>query len=102
MTRYLTTASVVACPHGGTVTGVPSQSEQLQDGYPILSSADVFVVAGCPAVDADGTPAPCLQVQWSTTCDLVVAWGHALDESSTGIALDASTAPRGTVTVLRA
>lgn len=102
MGRYLSTGSVVTCPHGGSVIGVASQSEATQDGYPLLASTDTFVVQGCPFANADGEPEPCLQVVWSNSAALQVGinGGHALDEGSVGTALDAGGAPRGTVLVV--
>jgi hypothetical protein len=102
MSRYLTTASTVLCPHSGSVVGVASQSEATQDGYPLLASTDTFVVQGCPFTNPDGEPEPCLQVVWSSSAALQVgiSGGHALDEGSVGTALDADGVPRGTVVVL--
>jgi hypothetical protein len=100
VSQHLTTASVLVCPHGGSVVGVASQQDQLEDGYPLLSSADVFVVAGCPLTDADGRPSPCLQVEWSTTAELAVGWGHALDATSVGTCLDSTAAPQGLAVVV--
>lgn len=100
MSTYLTSASVLQCPHGASVTGNPSQSEQVRDGHPLLSDADTFLVHGCPFVDSAGTPNPCLHVTWTTAADLAVGWGHALDETSTGIALDAAGTPLGPVVIV--
>jgi hypothetical protein len=104
MGRYLTTASTVLCPHGAPVVGVASQSEETQDGYPLLSTTDTFIVTGCPFVDGDGQPSPCLQVTWTTSSSLPVglSGGHAIEDSSVGIALDGDAAPQGSVTVVSA
>ena len=103
MGRYLTTASEAQCPHGGQVVGVVSQTDTTEDGAPLLASTDLFAVEGCPFVDATDQPSPCMQVVWSNTAALQVGMsgGHALDETSVGMALDAENVPQGQVVVTR-
>ncbi len=101
MGQFLTTASTVLCPHGAPVVGVASQSDETEDGYPLLSTTDTFVVTGCPFVDPEGQPSPCLQVTWtsSSTIPVGLSGGHALDATSVGIALDGDGAPQGPVVI---
>jgi len=62
---FLTTASTLQCPHGGTVTVISTNTQvQTADGY-ILRSSDVFTIAGCPF--ATPTPQPCVSVEWVLT-----------------------------------
>jgi hypothetical protein len=93
---FLTTASTLQCPHGGTVS-VISTNEQVQtaDGY-ILRSTDVFTIAGCPFTTA--TPQPCVTVEWVLTAlQSQVLSEFNLTEDSVGLCMSA--VPQGTVMV---
>ena len=48
MAGLLTTASTLMCPHGGTVTGVPSSARRSPlGGSPLVLATDTFTIAGC-------------------------------------------------------
>jgi hypothetical protein len=94
---FLTTASMLQCPHGGTVS-VTSTNAQVQtaDGF-ILRSSDVFTIAGCPFATPAG-PQPCVSVQWVLTAmQSQVLADFNLTEDSVGLCIGAG--PQGTVTV---
>jgi hypothetical protein len=100
MSALLTTASVMTCPHGGTVTATSSNTRVNAGGSPILRSTDTFVIAGCPFVLVS-LPHPCVTVQWLTQ-DLrsQVLSDSTLSESSVGLCLAADQAPQGSVLVM--
>ena len=98
MPALLTTASTMMCPHGGTVTGIPGQS-QTTAGAPVLRGSDTFMVAGC-AFNIAGVPNPCVSVQWMETATRVKAGGDfVLNEASVGMCLAATQAPQGTALI---
>jgi hypothetical protein len=96
----LTAASVMMCPHGGTVTASSSNTRVNAGGSPALRSTDTFVIAGCPFV-VGPSPHPCVSVQWMTQ-DLRsrVLSNPTLSEASVGLCLAADQAPQGTVLVV--
>src|ERR1039457_1007509 len=99
MPALLTAASTMMCPHGGTVTALPSQTSA-SAGDSILLGSDTFTVAGCTFNIAD-VPNPCLTVQWLVTATRVQAGGvFVLNESSVGLCLAATMAPQGTVLIV--
>jgi hypothetical protein len=63
MPAVLTSSSVIACLHQGTVKAVPSQSKLLVDGKPALVKADLAAaaVAGCTNLPTPAAPSlkPC-------------------------------------------
>jgi len=98
MPALLNTSSTMMCPHGGTVTAVPGQS-QVQAGAPVLRVSDTCTIAGC-AFNISGAPSPCVSVQWVQGAARVTAVGDAvLNESSVGLCLAATQAPQGSVII---
>ncbi|MGW7528517.1 hypothetical protein [Streptomyces sp. NPDC054783] len=64
MPSVLTTASVLQCIHGGTLT-VPAGSTALMvDGQPVLVQGDLAgaAIAGCANTNASAGQTPCLKV----------------------------------------
>lgn len=99
MAALLTSASIMMCPHGGTVTAIPGQSSVTAES-PVLRGSDTCIIAGCP-FNIAGVPNPCVTVQWISTSTRVQAGGDfVLDESSVGLCLAATQAPQGTVLIL--
>jgi hypothetical protein len=97
----LTAASTLMCPHGGQVTIIPSNSRAVAGGAPIATTADTFVIAGCPFTLPGPTPSPCIQVQWIVPGLRVKAGGgQAVDAGSVGLCIAATGAPQGPVSVL--
>ncbi|HEY2858172.1 MAG TPA: hypothetical protein VGJ21_07130 [Terracidiphilus sp.] len=97
MPALLTTASTMMCPHGGTVTAVPGQS-QATAGAPILRMSDTCTIAGCAFV-IGVVPSPCVTVQWVQAATRVQAGDFALNEASVGLCLAATQAPQGSVLI---
>jgi hypothetical protein len=96
----LTAASTLMCPHGGQVTITPASTRATAGGAPIATSADTFIIAGCPFTLPGPTPSPCIQVQWIVPSLRVKAsGGPALDAGSVGLCLAATGAPQGPVSV---
>jgi hypothetical protein len=99
MSGMLTTATVMMCPHGGTVQAIPSSTAVQFGGAPTVTAADTFMIAGC-AFNIVGVPSPCLTVQWvSTSLQNQVNSNPALTEASVGLCLAATQAPQGPVTI---
>ena len=100
MAGYLTTASQLMCPHGGTVTAVSSNTRAKAGGSPILRSSDTFTIAGCP-INVAGAPHPCVTAQWVQPAVRSKAAGdRALTEQSVGLCQAADQAVQGTVLVV--
>jgi hypothetical protein len=99
MGGLLNTASMLMCPHGGTVNAITSNTRVNAGGSPLVRSSDTFVIAGC-AFSTPAGPHPCVQVQWMAT-DLrsQVLSDSTLSEASVGMCLAADQAPQGTVIV---
>ena len=98
MSGLLTTASVLMCPHGGTVTASPSDSNTTADA-PVLTGSDTCTIAGC-TFNISGSPHPCVSVQWMVTTTRVKRSGTlALNASSVGLCLAADQTPQGSVLI---
>ena len=66
----LTTAAVLTCPHGGTVSITSSNSGVTADGAPLALAGDSFTISGCPfqiPVGPGTKPSPCVTVKWLVT-----------------------------------
>lgn len=98
MAGLITVGSVMMCPHGGTVKGVPTAQVRV-GGEPILTAGDTFTIAGC-ALNISGTPHPCMTVQWVQPALLSTAGNNAtLTAESVGLCKAADQAVQGTVMV---
>ena len=97
----LTLASVLICPHGGTIQAITSNAQVSIAGVPVLRSSDTFLVAGCPFFIGP-KPSPCLTVQW-IVADLrsAAANGATLSQSSIGLCLNEFQAPQGIAVVVQ-
>ncbi len=97
----LTSASELSCPHGGTVTIVPSNTKAKADGDFIATAADTFTISGCPFTlpTVPPTPSPCIMVQWLVTDQMVQAGAPTLSMSSQGLCISALGAPQGPVMI---
>jgi hypothetical protein len=100
MPALLTSSSTMMCPHGGTITSVPGQT-QATAASPILRGSDTYIVAGCPFV-IGVVNSPCVSVQWVQTATRVQAGSDfVLNESSVGLCLAATQAPQGAALILQ-
>jgi hypothetical protein len=99
----LTTASVLQCPHGGTVAIVSSNARVSAAGAPLALATDTFTITGCPfqiPVGVGTVPSPCVKVQWIVS-DLRDGVGGmaTLSSSSVGLCLAATQMPQGNVVI---
>jgi hypothetical protein len=102
MGALLTTASVLMCPHGGTVTAITSNTQTTAGEAPLVCATDTFTIAGCPfqLPGAPATPSPCMTVQWiQTNTRSTVNGNPTLSMNSQGLCLAATQAPQGTVLI---
>lgn len=98
MAGFLTTASIMMCPHGGMVTAISSNSRVQTTSGPILRSSDTFTIAGCSFNVV--IPHPCVSVQWvQPVTDSNVIGDFTLTEESVGLCIAADLAVQGTVLV---
>lgn len=100
MSELLTTAAVLQCPHGGSVSATTSNTHAKADGAFILRPGDTFTISGCSFTLPGVGPHPCLQVQWIVSALRNKAAGDAaLHKDSVGLCLAGDSAPQGTVLV---
>lgn len=88
MAQFLTTASTLTCPHGGTVVASPSNTRARAAGAFVVSASDSFTVIGCPFTTASSSP--CGQVIWSTSSLKNSVGAAALTEDNQAICLGPS------------
>jgi hypothetical protein len=102
MPALLNTASVMMCPHGGTVQAISANTRTQVGGAYALRGSDAFLIAGCPFATPFG-PHPCVQVQWVATSARSRAIGDfTLTAESVGLCLAPDMTPQGTVLILTA
>jgi hypothetical protein len=100
MPGLLTTASIMTCPHGGTVQAIPADSSVTAGGAPLVTASDTFLIAGCAFV-IGVVPSPCLTVQWvQPATGSTKSQNPTLTEASTGLCLAATMAAQGPVLIL--
>jgi hypothetical protein len=98
MPALLTAASVMMCPHGGTVTATPGSTRATIDA-PILRGSDTFTIAGCTFAPG-GAASPCVSVNWVQTATRAKHGGDfVLTEASVGLCLAGTQAAQGTVLI---
>jgi hypothetical protein len=99
--KTLTIASVLVCPHGGTVSIVPSNLRASADGAFIATPTDSFSISGCPfqVPTVPPTPSPCITVVWQVTDLRVKAGAPTLSMSSQGLCISALGPPQGQVII---
>lgn len=100
MGGLLTDASVLMCPHGGTVQVVTSDSRvQATSGF-VLRSSDTFTVVGCPFT-LGTVYHPCATVQWVVPALRSKAVGDStLTTDSVGLCQAADQAVQGPVQIV--
>lgn len=96
--NLLTVASVMMCPHGGTVVAVPNSPRATMGGATVVYASDTFTIVGCAFVPV--APMPCVLVQWAQPA-LASAGPSAptLTEDSVGFCIGATGAMQGTVLI---
>jgi hypothetical protein len=100
MPNALTTASSMTCPHGGKISATPKSTKVKIAGAPVLTSGDQFQIMGCSFTLPNGTPSPCVVIQW-LKADLKSKAddGATLSEASVGLCKAGSGVPQGKVIV---
>jgi hypothetical protein len=100
MGELLSASAVLMCPHGGTVSAIPSSSKVTLGGDPIVLATDTFTVAGCAFTLPAAVPSPCLLVQWQSPATKCTSDGTPLlTTDSVGMCLAATGATQGTVLI---
>jgi hypothetical protein len=100
MPALLNSASVMMCPHGGTVQAVTSNTRAQAAGGLLLRASDTFLIAGCSFM-LGTAPHPCVQVQWVQPATGSKAVGDfTLTEASVGLCTAPDQAVQGTVLIL--
>lgn len=98
-TYFLTTTSVLLCPHGGTVTSSTTNSRVRAEGNPVVRSTDTSTIAGCPYTIGPA-PHPCVRVQWDVHAERHRSQGDpSLTLESVGFCLSAEGGAQGTVVI---
>lgn len=102
--QALTTASVLQCPHGGSVQISSTNTETTIHGIAMALATDIYTISGCPfqiPVGAGTVPSPCMTVQWVVS-DLKnrVNGIPTVSTASTGLCLAATQAPQGPVSIV--
>lgn len=100
----LTTASVLQCPHGGSVTIVSANMSASASAALALAN-DTFTIAGCPFQIPVGTgtvPHPCVKVQWTRpNTHTMVNGTPTLTKDSGGLCLAGDQAAQGQVSIVQ-
>lgn len=100
MAAFLTTSSVMMCPHGGTINVSTSNTRAKAGGDFLLRASDTSTIAGCPFVIPGVGPHPCVQVQWVQPDAQSQANGDfTLSEESVGLCVAGDQAVQGTVLI---
>ena len=91
--------AAITCSHVGTVSAQSSNIRVKVSGMAVVTTADVFPVAGCPFQVPIGTgtkPQPCVRIQWTVPAARVKVNGlPVLLQTSTGVGLSVEQIPQG-------
>jgi hypothetical protein len=99
MPALLTTATIMKCPHKGTVMVTCENARVTFDGDFALRETDTFTIVDCTFSTTAG-PHPCLSVTWSSPAERSTVLGDStLTESSVGSCIAADEAVQGTVEI---
>lgn len=100
MSELLNASSTMICPHGGSVSAFTSNAVAKAGGDFIVRLGDTYTIAGCPFTLPNGTPHPCMRVQWTTSALMCKAASDSpLTKDSQGLCLAADSAPQGAVQI---
>jgi hypothetical protein len=87
--------AVIMCSHAGQVQIAPGNPRVTLGGQPAATTADSFVVAGCPFVVGTASQ-PCLRIDWIVPAARVKIGGSpAVLSTSTGLGIGPTQAPQG-------
>ena len=96
----LTTASVLQCPHGGSVQVVTSNSRAMA-GAPIATAQDM-PISGCPfqIPAVVPIPSPCILARWvKPDMRVKLSGSPSLSKTSTALCFSPQQVPQGPVVV---
>jgi hypothetical protein len=97
--HFLTTASALQCPHGGTVNIGTRNTRAKANGNFIIRATDTYTIAGC-AYTIGTVPHPCVRVDWPVHANHHQSHGDwSLTESSLGLCFAADGGIQGSVVV---
>jgi hypothetical protein len=99
MGDFLTTASVMMCPHGGQVQPASANTRVSAESAPMLRGSDTFLIAGCP-FNVAGAPHPCVTIQWIATAARSTVGDPTLTTDSLGLCQAADQAVQGPVQIV--
>ncbi|MFJ3306453.1 hypothetical protein ACIPSA_25680 [Streptomyces sp. NPDC086549] len=96
----LTTVTALTCTHQGQVTLTPGQQQVFADGAPVVTTADLNVVAPSCALSSSQPPSPCVKVDFAPAAAArVLVQGRPLVVQpagpGTGLCLSAAQVPQG-------
>jgi hypothetical protein len=87
-------ASII-CPHGGQVSAISSNTRVFVSGQPVVTQADIFLIAGCAFTIPIG-PHPCVLVKWLVPATRVFVMGiPVILQNSVGLCQSADQTPQG-------
>jgi hypothetical protein len=95
----LTVGAGALCPHGAPLQIVPSQVKVLFGGQPAATTADTFLVTGCPFTVPSGKPQPCVTARFAPALKLLLRGTPAVLRSSTSICQSPEQIPQGPAVV---
>jgi hypothetical protein len=96
MPSLLDSSSTITCTHGARCAHVPAQQRVRLNGVPALVATDTNSVAGCPFTLPNGTPSPCVTVQWLVPATRIRILGQPVLLQTSGALCKAGTqAPQG-------
>jgi len=101
MSPFLTATSTVICPHAGQALLLPSQTEAVVRGAPVLLQTEVHPIVGCPFAPG-GVPSPCVSIRWVTAA--LKAKVHQIPvllQTSVGLCLNVAQVPQGAAIVVQ-
>jgi hypothetical protein len=84
------------CPHGGQISTTSANVRVKVSGQFVATSADASLIAGCVFALPNGTPHPCVKVQWLVpAARITINRQPALLQTSTALCVAADQAPQG-------
>lgn len=99
----ITTASILQCPHGGSVSIITSNGRSQAAGGFLATMSDTFIVSGCPfqIPATPPIPSPCIAVRWLSGDGRTQVNGlPSLSQSSVGLCLNAQQVAQGPVLII--
>jgi hypothetical protein len=99
MGDFLTSASILMCPHGGRVVATPAGDRVSFEGEPAVVATDTFEIVGCP-FPPTGPHHPCVRVNWTDPATRSAAGnGPTLTTDSVGGCVASDQAVQGLVVI---